>query len=110
MFTYNETQKIKQYFKENGYVVITNVINKKEIENTINEICSHPALLGEYNFDLKEPSSWDKPHIAKYGFVDVNQGISQGHSQNELEHAWYNRQHPYVVFLSKYLRYPRHCG
>ena len=97
MFTYNETHKIKKYFKEYGYVVITNVINDQEIENTINEICSHPALLGEYNFNLKDPSSWDKPHIAEYGFVDVNQGHSQGHSQNELEHAWYNRQHPKVV-------------
>ena len=83
MFTYNETHKIKQYFKENGYVVITNVINDKEIENTINEICTHPALLGEYKFDLKEPSSWGKPHIAEYGFVDVNQGYSQGHSQRD---------------------------
>ena len=71
MFTCNETHKIKKYFKENGYVVITNVINEKEIENTINEICTHPALLGEYNFDLKDPSSWGKPHIAEYGFVDV---------------------------------------
>ena len=36
MFHHNEIDNIKQYFKENGYVVITNVINEKEIENTIN--------------------------------------------------------------------------
>ena len=48
MFHHNEIDNIKQYFKENGYVVITNVINEKEIENTINEICNHPALLGDY--------------------------------------------------------------
>lgn len=97
MFHHNEIDNIKQYFKENGYVVITNVINEKEIENTINEICTHPALLGDYGFNLKDPTTWDKPHIVEYGFVDVNQGHSQGHSQNELEYAWYNRQNENVV-------------
>ena len=97
MYHYDDTINIKQYFKENGYVVITNVLNKKEIDNTINEICTHPALLGDYNFDLKEPSTWDLPHIKDYGFIDVNQGHSQCHSQNELEHIWNNRQNKNVI-------------
>ena len=97
MYHYDDKNGIKEYFKENGYVVITNVLNKKEIDNTINEICNHPALLGDYNFNLKDPSTWDQPHIKNCGFVDVNQGYSQGHSQNELEHVWHNRQNVNVI-------------
>ena len=72
MFHHSEINNINKFFKENGYVVITNVINEKEIENTINEICTHPALLGDYNFDLNDLSTRDLPYINDHGFIDIN--------------------------------------
>jgi len=97
MFHYLEYDKIKTFFKQNGYVVITDVITSDEITNSINEICQHPALLGDYNVDINNFENWDNAYIGDRGFIDINQGLSQNHSQVELEWFWKNRQNPNVV-------------
>ena len=97
MFHYSELDKIKEYFQEHGYAVITDVITPDDVKNTIDEICHHPALLGDCNVDINKPESWNNVYIGDRGFVDINQGESQNHSQVELEWFWRNRQNPNVV-------------
>ena len=95
--TYHHTEldKIKEYFQQYGYVVITDVITANDIENTISEICQNPALLGDFDLDINKPENWDKVYIGDRGFVDV--ADAKNHSEVELEWFWKNRQHPNIV-------------
>ena len=103
MFHHTDFMSINKFFKENGYVVVTGVLNDIEINDTISEICNHNALLGDYDFDIKNPETWDKPYIGERGFVDINQGHSQGHIYSELNQFWKNRQNEYIVDTFKHI-------
>mmetsp|Transcript_27289 Transcript_27289/g.44774 ORF Transcript_27289/g.44774 Transcript_27289/m.44774 type:complete len:383 (+) Transcript_27289:186-1334(+) len=56
---YGDDEAILKAFREDGYVVVSNVLSPVEVEATLNEIWTSKNLLGQ--FDRHNPGTWSDP-------------------------------------------------
>ena len=56
---FGDDEAIKTAFREDGYVVISNVLSPTEVEAVLNEIWTSDNLLGK--FDRNDPETWGMP-------------------------------------------------
>ena len=82
-FNDSQVDDYTSYFNENGFCVITNILEDKEISNALQEIWTHPALLGNSNIVENNPETWNID-IDNIGFLDLN----GGYSHTELKYYW----------------------
>ena len=97
-FTAEQSAEYEQYFAENGFCVITKIIDSDRIDASIQEIWEHPALLGNH-LDRTDPTTWDQWVTDDKGFLDVN----GGHSPTELQYYWINRLDPKIINIFRTL-------
>lgn len=78
----------RQFFDEQGYLVIPNVISNEACERTKDEVWAY--LSKTFAIERRNPQSWDCEKLHKQGFLDVF----------ALDSMWRHRENPflYAVF------------
>ncbi|CAK9059270.1 unnamed protein product [Durusdinium trenchii] len=69
-FAVEEEAAYTKHFREQGFVVVRDVLNASEVQETIDEIWSCHSLLGGGALDRKEPRSWDAWPGGSRNFVE----------------------------------------
>jgi len=97
-FSLDQSDLIKQFFNEYGFVVVNKILNESECKNTIDEIWSFVTEKVQ-SVDRKDPMSWDK------GWSSTgieNEGII-GYNPIWKPMAIQNRQNPNIYQVCKIL-------
>jgi len=101
VYSYSELEHAKQYFLENGFCVIKDIVDDDLINKRINEIWTHPAYLGNGLIDRNNLETWSNDnnwYTDDKGFLDLNGGYSYA----DLEYYWKIRFNPNIVATFKY--------
>jgi len=64
-FDLSEKEEIREYMKENGYVVIRGILDTEECKKTVECINKHLQTY-DPGFDINNPSTYEKMHLANH--------------------------------------------